>query len=108
MNKQTQSILKKCGVPSHLLGYDYLGEAMEIIHADRSMIHAIVGKVYPAVAEKFGSTPSRVERAIRHAIEIAFNNLTPDEVKEIFGNTLRYSYKATNSHFIAALVELME
>lgn len=109
MNKSTHILLKKCGVPAHLSGYRYLGEAIEMVRSDYKVLKAITKVLYPSIAMKFDTTPARVERAIRHAIEIAFDNLAADEVKEIFGNTFHYSGdRPMNSHFIAALAEMVE
>lgn len=109
MKKSTQIVLKKCAVPPHLLGYDYLGEAAELVRADRSYLRGITSKLYPAIAKKLGTTKTAVERGIRHAVECAIDNLTPGEIKEIFGNTIRYDKgKHTNAHFIAVVAELLE
>lgn len=107
MNTQTSTILKKCGIQPHLLGYEYLGEAIELISKDRNLIHE-TSELYFTIAERFDSTYSRVERSIRHAITVAFNNLSPDIIQEVFGNTLNpKEVKPTNAHFIAAVAELI-
>ena len=109
MNKQTASILKKCGVPPHLLGYEYLGEALEMVLKDRNTLRQMTKILYPSIAKKFHTTPSRVERAIRNAVEASFNYLSCDTISEIFGNTIPADKgKTTNGHFIAAVVELVE
>lgn len=109
MNKQTSTALKQVGIPPHILGYDYLGEAIEIVLADRKQLHSVTKELYPNIAKKFNSTPSRVERAMRHAIKLSFDHLTADEIEEIFGNTYSYEkHQPTNSHFIAAMVELLD
>lgn len=107
MNKQIASTLKKAGIPPHILGYDYLGEAIELVLEDRNQLRLITKSLYPSIAKKFKTAPSRVERAIRHAIETSFINLGADEIEELFGNTFSaYTGRPTNSHFIAAMVEL--
>ena len=109
MNKQTSNALKKAGIPPHILGYDYLGEAIEIVLSDRSKLHAVTKELYPSIAKKFDSRPSRVERAIRHAVEVSFRHLTAEDIEEMFGNTFSDEMaRPTNSHFIAAMVELIE
>lgn len=109
MNKQTATILKKCGIQPHLLGYDYLGEAIEMVLEDRRNLRLITKAVYPQIAKKYDTAPSRVERAIRHAITRAFDSPLPGTVYEIFGNTIDpRTGKPTNSQFIAAVSELVE
>ena len=109
MNKSIRNILKKCGVPQHLIGYEYLAEAIELVYADRSYLRRINSNLYPTIAKKFNATNTKVERGIRKAIEKGLNNLPADEIKEIFGNTISYEKgKATNKQFIAALAELVE
>ena len=108
MNKKTADTLKKCGVPPHLLGYEYLGEAIELVLEDRKLRHKTV-KIYHHIAQKFNSTYARVERAMRHAIEVAFNNLSTKTAEELFGNTSHFTKSCpTNSHFIAAVAEYIE
>lgn len=112
MNNSTKSLLKKCGVPPHFLGYEYAGEAIELIHADRKYLHSLTSNLYPRIAEKYGVNPGSVERAIRHAIEVAFDNicdLPPENIKEIFGNTIpSQTGKPTNAHFLATLAEMLD
>lgn len=110
MNNTTKSILKKCGIPPHIVGYEYIGEAIELIHADRKYLRYVTSLLYPGVAEKFNTTAAAVERAIRQAIEGAFkNNLTPDIIEEVFGNTIPHEKgKPTNVQFLAALAEMMD
>lgn len=109
MNKSTREILKKCGIQPHLIGYEYLGEAIEIVHADRRKLRYITCSLYPDIAVKFNTTYARVERAMRHAIEVAMNNLSLEEVEEIFGKTISpIKGKPTNAQFIATLVDMLE
>jgi two-component system response regulator (stage 0 sporulation protein A) len=108
MTKTIAKELKVCGIPPHIKGYDYLGEAIEMVLADHNHIHNITKTLYPTVAKKFKTTTTRVERAIRHAIEVSFDNLDPDTMFNIFGNTINYHRgKPTNSHFIAVMAELV-
>lgn len=106
MNK-INLILKKCGIQPQLRGHDYLHEAIKLVLEDRNNMS--VSKIlYPRIAKKFNVTASKVERAIRNAIEIAFNNLDPNVIFEIFGNTIPlHKDKPTNSHFIATIAELL-
>ena len=110
MNNSTKSLLKKCGIPPHLLGYEYAGAAIELIHADRKYLHSVTTSLYPRIAKKFNTTPSRVERAIRHAIEVAFtNNISPDNIEEVFGNTISLEVgKPTNAQFLATLADMLD
>lgn len=109
MNKTTKYLLKDCGIPPHLLGYEYIGEAIELILANRKYLHHITALLYPCIAKKFNTTATKVERAIRHSLGVTFDNLPPEIIEEIFGNTLHYSSgKPTNAHFLAALADMMD
>ena len=108
MEERIRNLLKKCGVPAHLLGYRYLIEAVKLCKSDEKYMQRITTMLYPTIAKNYNSTVSRVERAIRHSIKNASNNLNPDMVFELFGNTIKYKNdKPTNSHFIATLIELI-
>ena len=94
------------GINPGLLGWDYLKVGVEMVYNDREYLRSITGKLYPDIAKEVGSTASRVERAIRHAIESAFNNMTEDTCKKYFGNVVSLnSGKTTNTTFIAVIVE---
>lgn len=94
--------MKMLGVPAHIKGYDYIREAIALVIKDRRVIGNITTELYPTIAEKFGTTPSCVERAIRHAIEVVFERGDLDILLEEFGNTFSPSKgKPTNSEFIA-------
>lgn len=106
MKAKVSRLLLKCGVEPHLLGYDYLGEAIEMVLEDKDAIRQVTKIIYPRIARKYSTLPGRVERAIRHAVERAFFNMSAETIYEIFGNTMSYdSGKVTNSHFIAAVAE---
>ena len=108
MTKATSTLLKKAGIPSHIKGYEYLGEAIEMVAKDRNNVYAITKTLYPSIAKKFKATPSQVERAIRFAVEQSFSNLDPDLMYELFGNAISYyKGKATNAQFIATLSDLI-
>ena len=108
MTKATSILLKKVGVPNHIRGYEYIGEAIEMVVKDRKQIYSITKTLYPSIAKKLKTTSSRVERGIRFAIESCFNTLSPDLIEEVFGNTIPYDKgKPTNSQFIATLSDLI-
>ena len=95
------AFLREMGVPANILGYDYLSEAINMVAADRSAILSVTKILYPAVAEKFQTTPSRVERAIRHAIEVAWERGNLESIHKRFGYTVSARKgKPTSSEFI--------
>ena len=99
-------IIHEIGVPAHIKGYQYLREAIIIAVNDMDVINAITKVLYPQVAKTFQTTPSRVERAIRHAIEVAWDRGDVDEIQKIFGYTVsNIKGKPTNSEFIAMLAD---
>lgn len=103
---RTTELLMKIGVDPGLLGYKYLRSAVEKVYYDENLIHTMTKGLYPAIAEEHNTTPSRVERSIRHAIERAFDRMTANDIKEYFGAIVQYSSrKVTNTTFIACLVE---
>lgn len=105
-SKEISTILRGVGMPAHLLGYRYMKEILQIVLDDENRIHALSTSVYPEVAEKFGTTYQRVERAIRHAVEAATNNMPPEREYRYFGYCINFNRgKATNSEFIAILAE---
>jgi len=92
------------GVPAHIKGYSYLRESIIMSIENKEMINSITKILYPTVAEKFNTTPSRVERAIRHAIEVAWERGDVDTLNGYFGYTIHIGRgKPTNSEFIALL-----
>ena len=97
------------GINPGLLGWDYLKVGVEMVYNDREYLRNMTGKLYPDIAKEVGSTTSRVERAIRHAIESAFNNMAEDTRKMYFGNVVSLnSGKVTNTTFIAVIVERIQ
>lgn len=104
MNTKIQELLYDWGVQPHLRGFDYLEAAVELAAEDRQKIYQITTVLYPAIAKIYNTLPTRVERAIRHAIAIALNNMYPDDIYKHFGNTVRPNGSVPNSMFIAALV----
>ena len=98
------NIIHEVGVPAHIKGYQYLREAIMMVINDIDVINQITKSLYPQIAAKFETTPSRVERAIRHAIEVAWGRGEPGVVENIFGYTVSASKgKPTNSEFIAMI-----
>jgi two-component system response regulator (stage 0 sporulation protein A) len=99
-------VLHEIGVPAHLKGYQYVREAIVLAVNDMDVINAITKILYPAVAKKFESTPSRVERSIRNAIETAWNRGNVDVIQKMFGYTISTTKgKPTNSEFIAMIAD---
>lgn len=106
LNKEIVNALIYCGVPANYVGYDYLKEGVRMAVEDPRVVHNMTKMLYPAIAEKFGETPSRVERGIRHAVERVFLELPPKYAEECFGGCIRFSRgKLTNSEFIAIIAE---
>jgi two-component system, response regulator, stage 0 sporulation protein A len=100
------SIIHEIGVPAHIKGYQYLREAITMVYNNIEILGAITKTLYPAIAEKFKTTPSRVERAIRHAIEVAWTRGNIDSISHLFGYTINIAKsKPTNSEFIAMVAD---
>lgn len=100
------SIIHEIGVPAHIKGYQYLREAITMVYNNIEILGAITKTLYPAIADKFKTTPSRVERAIRHAIEVAWTRGNIDSISHLFGYTINISKsKPTNSEFIAMVAD---
>ncbi len=100
------TIIHDVGVPAHIMGYHYLRDAIIMCVNDRSVLNGVTKVLYPEVANKYGSTASRVERAIRHAIEVAFSRGNMDTIEELFGYTINSGKgKPTNSEFIALIAD---
>ena len=103
------SIIHEIGVPAHIKGYQYLREAIIIAVNDMDVINAITKVLYPQVAKAFQTTPSRVERAIRHAIEVAWDRGDLDTLQRFFGYTVSNTKgKPTNSEFIALIADKLQ
>lgn len=98
--------LHQIGIPAHIKGYLYLRKAIMMVVEDVDLLGSITKILYPSVAEHFDTTPSRVERAIRHAIEVAWSRNNIDIIKKFFGYTIKSDKgKPTNSEFIAMLAD---
>ena len=102
-------IIHEIGVPAHIKGYQFLREAIIIAVGDMDVINAITKVLYPQVAKTFQTTPSRVERAIRHAIEVAWDRGDLDTLQRFFGYTVSNTKgKPTNSEFIALIADKLQ
>ena len=103
------NIIHEIGVPAHIKGYQYLREAIILAVEDMDVINAITKVLYPQVAKTFQTTPSRVERAIRHAIEVAWDRGDLDTLQRFFGYTVSNTKgKPTNSEFIALIADKLQ
>jgi two-component system response regulator (stage 0 sporulation protein A) len=106
MDANITAIIHEIGVPAHIKGYQYLREAITMVYQDIELLGAITKTLYPSIAAQFKTTPSRVERAIRHAIEVAWTRGNIDSISQLFGYTVNISKsKPTNSEFIAMVAD---
>lgn len=106
LESEITSILHEMGVPAHIKGYLYLRESIDMVYNDIELLGSITKVLYPDVAKKYKTTASRVERAIRHAIEVAWNRGNIEAISNIFGYTVSVSKsKPTNSEFIAMIAD---
>ncbi len=99
-------IIHEIGVPAHIKGYQYLRDAIMMSVDDHEMLNSITKQLYPSIAKRHKTTPSRVERAIRHAIEVAWSRGKMDTINDLFGYTVSYGKgKPTNSEFVALIAD---
>lgn len=106
LENDVTNIIHEIGVPAHIKGYQYLREAIIMSVTDMEMLNSITKILYPGIAKKYQTTPSRVERAIRHAIEVAWSRGKMDTIDELFGYTIHNGKgKPTNSEFIALIAD---
>lgn len=106
LEEQVTDVIHEIGVPAHIKGYQYLRDAILMCIDDMEMLNYITKILYPAIAKKYQTTPSRVERAIRHAIEVAWSRGEISVIESIFGYTVnRGKGKPTNSEFIALIAD---
>ncbi len=99
-------LLHELGVPSHIKGYTYIREGITLIYNNPTLTGAITKELYPTIAKKYKTTSSRVERAIRHAIEVSWNRANWELMEEVFGYSVDIDKaKATNSEFIVTLAD---
>lgn len=109
LESQVTAIIHEVGVPAHIKGYQYLREAIIIAVNDMDVINAVTKVLYPEVAKRFNTTPSRVERAIRHAIEVAWDRGDLETLQKYFGYTVSNAKgKPTNSEFIAMIADRLQ
>ena len=106
LEAEVTAILHEVGVPAHIKGYQYVREAIIIVVQNMDAINAVTKVLYPEVAKRFNTTPSRVERAIRHAIEVAWDRGDLETLQSYFGYTVNSAKgKPTNSEFIAMIAD---
>ncbi|GAB6099002.1 sporulation transcription factor Spo0A [Halanaerocella petrolearia] len=106
IEERITEIMHEIGVPAHIKGYLYLRKAIEMVIDQVELLGAVTKKLYPSVAEEFDTTASRVERAIRHAIEVSWKNGNTQAINKIFGHSITSSSgKPTNSQFIAKIAD---
>ena len=109
LEAQVTAIIHEVGVPAHIKGYQYLREAIIIAVNDMDVINAVTKVLYPEGAKRFGTTASRVERAIRHAIEVAWDRGDLETLQKYFGYTVSNAKgKPTNSEFIAMIADRLQ
>ena len=106
LEQDVTDMIHEIGVPAHIKGYQYLREAIMMAVEDNSMLSSITKVLYPTIAKRFETTPSRVERAIRHAIEVAWSRGRMETLDALFGYTINTGKgKPTNSEFIALIAD---
>ena len=106
LEKQVTDLLHEIGIPAHIKGYHYLRDSILMVVDDMDILNAITKILYPTVAKKHQTTASRVERAIRHAIEVAWSRGKLDTLERLFGYTVSNGKgKPTNSEFIALVAD---
>lgn len=106
LERDVTDMIHELGVPAHIKGYQYLREAIMMAVEDIEMLNSITKILYPTIAKKFQTTPSRVERAIRHAIEVAWSRGKMETLDSLFGYTINTGKgKPTNSEFIALIAD---
>lgn len=106
LEQDVTNMIHEIGVPAHIKGYQYLREAIMLSVEDTSLISSITKILYPTIAKRFQTTPSRVERAIRHAIEVAWSRGRMETLDALFGYTVDTGKgKPTNSEFIALIAD---
>lgn len=104
LEKDVTDMIHEIGVPAHIKGYQYLREAIMLSVDNQEMLGSITKILYPTIAQKYDTTPSRVERAIRHAIEVAWSRGRMETLEALFGYTINTGKgKPTNSEFIALI-----
>ncbi len=106
LEAEITNIIHEIGVPAHIKGYMYLREAITMVVGDMELLSAVTKELYPSIAKKYNTTASRVERAIRHAIEVAWGRGQVEAINKLFGYTVHNDKgKPTNSEFIAMVAD---
>lgn len=106
LEMEVTNIIHEIGIPAHIRGYLYLRDAILLVVENISLLNAVTKELYPAIAKKYDTTASRVERAIRHAIELAWDRGNVNYLNDVFGHTVRIDKgKPTNSEFIAIIAD---
>ena len=106
LEREVTAVIHEVGVPAHIKGYQYVREAIVIAVLDMDVINAVTNVLYPEVARRYSTTPSRVERAVRHAIEVAWDRGDLETLQRYFGYTVSNTKgKPTNSEFIAMIAD---
>ncbi|MGN1104565.1 MAG: sporulation transcription factor Spo0A, partial [Candidatus Coproplasma sp.] len=106
LDEKISNIFISIGVPPHIMGYQYLREGIKMTCEDQSIINNVTKRLYPEIAKKYNTTPSKVERAIRHAIEVAWNRGRIEAINSVFGVKVYIgSERPTNSEFIALITD---
>ena len=106
LEAEVTSVIHEIGVPAHIKGYQYLRDAIIMVINDMDILNSITKQLYPSIAKQYNTTPSRVERAIRHAIEVAWSRGKMDTIDKLFGYTVNNGKgKPTNSEFIALIAD---
>ena len=106
LEREGTAVIHEGGVPAHIKGYQYVREAIVIAVQDMDVINAVTKVLYPEVARRYSTTPSRVERAVRHAIEVAWDRGDLETLQRYFGYTVSNTKgKPTNSEFIAMIAD---
>lgn len=103
------NLLHNLGIPSHIKGYNYIRDGVEMLYKDATLVGSITKELYPSIASTYDTTSSRVERAIRHAIEVSWVRGDYNLMEELFGNSIDYDRsKPTNSEFIVTLADRLK
>ncbi len=106
IDEKITNIFLTIGIPAHIKGYHFLREAIKMVVEDNDVINRITKELYPGIAKRFNTTPSKVERAIRHAIDVSWNRGRMESINQIFGYTVYTSNdKPTNGEFIALIAD---
>ena len=108
LEKRVTDLIHELGIPAHIKGYHYLRDSIMMAVDDMDVLNAVTKVLYPTVAKRYQTTPSRVERAIRHAIEVSWSRGKLDTLQELFAYTVSTGKgKPTNSEFIALIADML-